>query len=539
MIHPRKKRLADGIIKNFSPKTQERIIFHLNNPSKLYLFLIAFGFLCFFHSLFSYYTLFSFSLAMISIFLLIKTCIKQIHEKGLINFLPLKFQNFLLDRSLFDVLCDLWFIPKIGLYLKAFFGPFYYDYTPEKALSNFEVIGMTRAVTVKGFLNLFPGLKKVILPPNGPKSPLRKPKQHNAANGNHNVIGSQNEGDTSSPSTSEASFVAEEEEKKDDFNEISMSEAQGGEPKPNNMQFLPNEQNKTQNIQIINNSNFVNVQSTVIFRSETFKSENVPMIVKGEERSKANNEKNKILNSKKNRKRSPFSNGIISKHQKNLFIDEVLEKDGITPSPTGLNLEMEKSSFEVNKFKSSVPKKKVEHFGIIRGEDNLDAMPKTKVISSCKKSEKEALENIRRASLILDEGVLITNSWDNQKKYDLKKLEEKKKIEDGDEEVQQVKGMFNIVNMLNEIKKNGILSKVNDKILMKLLGLSSIGLLLQLRYNKKARDWIVNSFMYMGFSMVFVLFGSSLALIVVKNFKSKGKKGKNLTKSEQNIVEKP
>ena len=111
--------------------------------------------------------------------------------------------------------------------------------------------------------------------------------------------------------------------------------------------------------------------------------------------------------------------------------------------------------------------------------------------------------------------------------------------EDGDEEVQQVKGMFNIVNMLNEIKKNGILSKVNDKILMKLLGLSSIGLLLQLRYNKKARDCIVNSFMYMGFSMVFVLFGSSLALIVVKNLKSKGKKGKKLTKSEENIVEKP
>lgn len=472
---------------------------------------------------------------MVSIFLLIKTCIKQIHEKGLINFLPLKLQNFLLNRSLFDVLCDLWFIPKIGLYLKAFFGPFYYDYTPEKALSNFEVIGMTRAVTVKGFLNLFPGLKKLILPPNQPKSPLRKPKHHNA-NGNSHVIGSQNEGDTSSPSTSEASSIAEE-EKKDDFNDMSVSEAQGKEQKTSNLPFPQNEQNKTQNIQIINNSNFVNIQSTVIFRSETFKSENVPMIVKGEERSKANNEKNKVSNNKKNRKRSPFSNGIISKNQKTLFYDEVLEKEGTTPSPTGLGFEMEKAPFGENKFKSA-PKKK-EDFGIIRREENLEAMPKTKVISSCKKSEKEALENVRRASLVLDEGVLVTNSWDNQKKYDLKKLEEKKKIEDGDEEVQQVKGMFNIVNMLNEIKKNGILSKVNDKILMKLLGLSSIGLLLQLRYNKKARDWIVNSFMYMGFSMVFVLFGSSLALIVVKNLKSKGKKGKKLTKSEENIVEKP
>jgi len=505
MIAPRKRRLTDGFIKNFSPQTQEKIIFHLNNPAKVYLALIGLGFLCFFHSLFSYYTLLSFSLTLISIFFLLKTSLKQISEQGLINFLPSKFQNFLLNRSLFDVLCDVWFIPKIGLYLKAFFGPFYYEYTPEKALANFEVIGMTRAVTVKGFLNLFPGLKKAI---------LQRPKEKN-----NNQEGF--ESDTSSPSASSVSSVSEE-EKKDE-----MSEPVGESN---------NNQKSRENIQIINNTNFVNIQSTVIFRSEAFKEENVPMIIKGDDPAKSNearNNKHTISNNKKN-KRPPIPKGIISKNPKHFYVDEVFDKDGITPNFKTASSEFKKSFFDESKFGSSIKSgpKNGPNFSFRADIDQEEEMPKTKILSSCKKAEKEALDNIRHASLILDEGVLVTHSWDNQKKYDLKKFEEKKKIDEGEvEEGQQFKGVFNIMNILNEIKKNGILSKINDRFLMKLLGLSSIGLLLQLRYHKKARDWIVNSFMYMGFSMIFVLFGSSLGLLIVKNLKRKGKKP---VKNEEN-----
>ena len=57
-------------------------------------------------------------------------------------------------------------------------------------------------------------------------------------------------------------------------------------------------------------------------------------------------------------------------------------------------------------------------------------IPKTKIISFCKKKEKEALENNKKAAL--DEDVLVSNAWDNRKKFELKKLEEKKKIDDGE-----------------------------------------------------------------------------------------------------------
>ena len=145
------------------------------------------------------------ALAIGSVFLLLRHCFKQIHEKGLINYFPPKLQNFLLNRSIFDVLCDLWFIPKVGLYLKAFFGPFYYESNPEKALNAFEIIGLTRAVTVKGFINLFPGIKKMMLPASMPKSPIKKPKVETE------------DGFASDSSSQDSSSVISEEEKQDVF----------------------------------------------------------------------------------------------------------------------------------------------------------------------------------------------------------------------------------------------------------------------------------------------------------------------------------
>ena len=525
MINNRKRRVPHGFIKNFSVETQEKIIFHLNNPSKVLLVLIALSIFCFFHSLFSYYTLFSFSLAILASFLLIKNCVEEIHKNGLINFLPKRLQTFLLNRSIFDVLCDLWFIPKIGLYIKAFAGPFYYEYTPEKALTNFEVIGLTRAVTVKGFLNLFPGLKKVLLPPNRPKSPIKR------LGIKADDINNKDEIDSDDSSSSVSSLPPEEEKKGDTDMKADYSS------NPNFPMKNPEENaNKSldENIQINSNYNtFVNIQSTVIFRSDAFKSQNIPLIIRDDQKKPM--EGTIPLKTNKKSKRSPqFINGIISNKQpKNFFYDDIFEKDNnhqILEKTTEFqnlkdsNINKKPPNFKSNKFPS---------FPIINDDLPID-IPKTKVISSCKKSEKEALDKIKRASIILDEDVLVSNAWDNIKKFELKKLEEKKKIDNGEvEEEEQVRGVFNIVQLMNEIKKNGILSKINNQVLMKLLGVSAIGLLLQLKYNKKARAWIINSLMYMGFSGIFLLFGSSLALLIVKSLKNQ-KKGRKALKDDEN-----
>ena len=46
-----------------------------------------------------------------------------IRKKGLIHYMSPDMQALLLHRSIFDVLCDLWFIPRLSLYFKAFLMP--------------------------------------------------------------------------------------------------------------------------------------------------------------------------------------------------------------------------------------------------------------------------------------------------------------------------------------------------------------------------------------------------------------------------------
>jgi hypothetical protein len=73
----------------------------------------------------------------------------------------------MLHRSIFDILCDLWFIPKITIYIKAFLTPFIYHMKPEEAVHNLEEIdpSVKDAILTKGIINLFPQkIRKVLLP---------------------------------------------------------------------------------------------------------------------------------------------------------------------------------------------------------------------------------------------------------------------------------------------------------------------------------------------------------------------------------------
>jgi len=54
-------------------------------------------------------------------------------QRGIIGYLPRTLQIHLLDRSIFDLLCDFWYIPKASQYLKAFIKPFVQNISPEQA----------------------------------------------------------------------------------------------------------------------------------------------------------------------------------------------------------------------------------------------------------------------------------------------------------------------------------------------------------------------------------------------------------------------
>mmetsp|Transcript_35449 Transcript_35449/g.31950 ORF Transcript_35449/g.31950 Transcript_35449/m.31950 type:complete len:105 (+) Transcript_35449:113-427(+) len=81
-------------------------------------------------SLFSIYTITAFLLFVASAGLYAKIEIDSLRKKGLIHFLPKGLKSTLTQRSIFDVICDVWFFPKIAIYIKAMVAPFIYKIDP-------------------------------------------------------------------------------------------------------------------------------------------------------------------------------------------------------------------------------------------------------------------------------------------------------------------------------------------------------------------------------------------------------------------------
>ena len=86
-------------------------------------------------------------------------------------------RHLLLNRSLFDIMCDIWFIPNITLYVKALISPILYDMTPEDARKMIENDiphkKASDAILRKGLINLFPTKLKDLIMNNYEDEPLR------------------------------------------------------------------------------------------------------------------------------------------------------------------------------------------------------------------------------------------------------------------------------------------------------------------------------------------------------------------------------
>lgn len=75
-----------------------------------------------------------------SLFLFIQNSIQIIIEKGLISYMPYNIKLILLRRSLFDVLCDLWYFSSLKLYAQAIFAPFFLKPNPKEVSKYLNVI---------------------------------------------------------------------------------------------------------------------------------------------------------------------------------------------------------------------------------------------------------------------------------------------------------------------------------------------------------------------------------------------------------------
>jgi hypothetical protein len=157
-------------------KVKQLVHSHLQNnerlsqpdvQAKICLAFIALGSISLILSLLSIHTIVSLGIVILGLALLLKKKLHDIQEKGIISYIPLKFHKVLLHRSLFDILCDIWFIPRLTIYIKAFIGPFIYRIKPEEAIHNLEELdpGVKKALLTKGLIYLFPkSLRKFLLP---------------------------------------------------------------------------------------------------------------------------------------------------------------------------------------------------------------------------------------------------------------------------------------------------------------------------------------------------------------------------------------
>ena len=435
---------------------------HSINPFYLLFLSIGLFFLLLLHSLLSYYTLFCLFTLVICVFLIIFLGVRKFLEKGFLAHCSPSLQNTLLNRSIFDVLCDLWFMPKIGLYIKAFLGPFYYKVNPEQALSNFEIIGMSRAVTVKGMINLFPFLKKMLMPRKKKALPFEK---------NRDLM---NDSD-------------------DDI--------------------LHDEVNQNENIQIRasfenSNKNFVSVvqiKTNIIFRTENFKQENIPLILR---------ETRKPEKEVKSIKRSSNHSDLKVPKFKNFY-----EEDSKILSEK--IMEVGNDDQAMSEIPTGKKQKKMN-----KNDDPLEMdikdidMPKTKLIKSSRKYAEQ--EERKRNEL---EKVPISTKWDNYEKFEQKKLLEKNQIEKGvNPLIPEMKGPLKYMTLLNDLKTNGILSKIESGKLIKLFGISSVVLLAQLRFNHNIRQWIKKTVVFLLYLIPTGISITSFILIFVKSLKNNGRK---------------
>lgn len=72
-----------------------------------------------------------------------------------------------MERSIFDLLCDLWFFPRISLVVKAVVWPFISKPKAEDAIQTLDPLpeDIKELFITKGLVNLFPKkVSKLILP---------------------------------------------------------------------------------------------------------------------------------------------------------------------------------------------------------------------------------------------------------------------------------------------------------------------------------------------------------------------------------------
>lgn len=119
--------------------------------------------------IFSLTTLFTMACLAFSLWGMAKPWVLEVQKNGVAAYLPESAKNALLNRSLLDILCDLWFIPTLSLYLKTILAPMLSskNRSPAEAVKYLDELDPDhrKVFITKGLAFLCPKkIKKILLP---------------------------------------------------------------------------------------------------------------------------------------------------------------------------------------------------------------------------------------------------------------------------------------------------------------------------------------------------------------------------------------
>lgn len=120
-------------------------------------------------TIFSIKFLLSLALFLVSIKLYIKEQFVIFEKNGLLFYMPYGIKKLLLRRSIFDLMCDLWYFSTLKIYLKALIGPFFVKPKARDARKSLSVIPKKgrKLFFTKGIIYTFPKrLQKIFFPNN-------------------------------------------------------------------------------------------------------------------------------------------------------------------------------------------------------------------------------------------------------------------------------------------------------------------------------------------------------------------------------------
>ena len=109
-------------------------------------------------TIFGFFGAFLIHLFPLCLYLLIRLKLEPVRNLGLIALMPESWQESLVRTPIFDILCNMWFVPRAGNYIKRFLLPFFLDINRKQAYKMFEEMSPNFAwfIKVNGLVSLLP-----------------------------------------------------------------------------------------------------------------------------------------------------------------------------------------------------------------------------------------------------------------------------------------------------------------------------------------------------------------------------------------------